>query len=143
MWVQDESGRVQHPFEPVMLGATLALVPILVIENGSSKSSDWHTFAVFGNWVIWAIFALELSLILYAAPRKRAALRAHWLDAALVALSVPFFGPSVVVAADDPAPQAASVVSSRCHPLAHSVRSGGSRHATPFGSWVSSTVLSW
>jgi len=92
MWVQDESGRVEHPFESAMLAATLALVPILVIENGSSKGGGWHTFAVAANWVVWAMFALELTFILYVAPRKRAALRAHWLDAALVALSVPFFG---------------------------------------------------
>jgi voltage-gated potassium channel len=92
MWAQDESGRVRHPFEAVMLGTTLALVPILVIENGSAPGSGWHRFAILANWVVWAIFALELSLILYAAPRKRAALSAHWLDAALVVMSVPIFG---------------------------------------------------
>jgi len=75
-----------------MLGATLALVPILVIENGSAKDGPWHAFAVAANWAIWGIFVLELSLILAVAPRKLAALRAHWLDAALVVLSVPFFG---------------------------------------------------
>jgi hypothetical protein len=29
MWEQAESGRVSHRFEPVVLGATLALIPIL------------------------------------------------------------------------------------------------------------------
>ncbi len=91
MWQQTESGRVQHRFEPLMLGATLALVPILVIENGSAKGSGWHAFAVAANWVVWALFAVELSAILFVAARKRAALRAHWLDAALVVLSVPLF----------------------------------------------------
>ena len=43
------------------------------------------------NWVVWILFSLELSLILFVAPRKLAALRAHWLDAALVVLSVPLF----------------------------------------------------
>jgi voltage-gated potassium channel len=74
-----------------MLGATLALVPILVIEAVSSNSSVWHTFAIGANWAIWVVFALELSLILRAAPRKLAALKAHWLDAALVVVSVPLF----------------------------------------------------
>jgi hypothetical protein len=32
MWHQDESGRVHTPFEPVVLAATLALIPVLIIE---------------------------------------------------------------------------------------------------------------
>jgi voltage-gated potassium channel len=42
--------------------------------------------------VIWAIFLIELVFILVVAPRKAAALRAHWLDATIVVLTVPWFG---------------------------------------------------
>jgi hypothetical protein len=32
-WFQDESGRVHTPLEPVVLVATFALIPVLVIES--------------------------------------------------------------------------------------------------------------
>ena len=41
------------------------------------------------NWLIWAVFAFELAAILIVATRKRAALRTHWLDVAIVVLTVP------------------------------------------------------
>jgi hypothetical protein len=91
MWQQADDGRVTHPFEPVVLGATLALIPVLIVEYDVS-SGGWLTVAKIANWVIWGIFAAELAFILYVAPRKQAALRAHWLDAAIVVVSVPLYG---------------------------------------------------
>jgi voltage-gated potassium channel len=91
MWKQDESGRVHTPFEPLVLAATLALLPVLIIE-ADATSEGWLTFAEVANWIIWAIFALELGAVLVVAERKRAALRAHWLDVAIVLLTVPPLG---------------------------------------------------
>lgn len=91
MWEQDESGRVRHPFEPVILAATLAMIPVLIIER-DAKSEGWRTFAQASNWVIWGLFAAELAFVLVVAKRKRAALRAHWLDAAIVVVTVPAYG---------------------------------------------------
>jgi voltage-gated potassium channel len=91
VWEQTESGRVTHPFEPAVLVATLAMIPVLIIERDST-SSGWLAFAQVANWMIWAIFAAELSFVLVVAERKRAALRAHWLDVALVLVSIPFYG---------------------------------------------------
>jgi voltage-gated potassium channel len=88
MWKQDESGRVHTPFEPLVLAATLALIPVLIIE-ADTTSDGWLTFTVVANWIIWAIFAIELTAVLVYAKRKRAALRAHWLDVAIVVLTVP------------------------------------------------------
>jgi hypothetical protein len=90
-WAQDESGRVGHPFEPLVLGATLAMIPVIIIER-DAKSDAWRTFAFAANWVIWAVFAAELAFILVVARRKLAALRAHWLDAAIVVITVPAYG---------------------------------------------------
>lgn len=87
MWRQDESGRVHTPLEPVVLGATLMLIPVLILE--ADADGGWLTFAYVANWVIWGIFAVELVAVLYVAERKRAALRAHWLDVAIVLLTVP------------------------------------------------------
>jgi voltage-gated potassium channel len=88
-WAQEESGRVRTPLEPVVLAATLALIPVLIIES-DAKSQTWQNFAKLANWVIWAVFAVELAAILIVATRKKAALRAHWLDVAIVVLTVPF-----------------------------------------------------
>jgi hypothetical protein len=91
MWQQDESGRVYTPFEPLVLAATLALIPVLIVE-ADAKSESWQMCAEVANWLIWAIFAAELTAVLVAASRKGAALRAHWLDVAIVILTVPFLG---------------------------------------------------
>jgi hypothetical protein len=48
MWKQDESGRVHTPFEPVVLAAALALIPVLIIE-ADTKSEGWLSFAEVAN----------------------------------------------------------------------------------------------
>jgi voltage-gated potassium channel len=90
VWKQEESGRVRTPLEPFVLAATIALIPVLIIE--ADASGAWQTFAHFANWAIWGIFAVELVFVLIVATRKGAALRAHWLDVAIVLLTVPWFG---------------------------------------------------
>jgi voltage-gated potassium channel len=91
MWEQSESGRVKTPFEPIVLAASLSMIPVLIIE-ADAKSEGWKTFAQVANWAIWVVFAAELAFILAVAPRKRAALRAHWLDVAIVIVTVPAYG---------------------------------------------------
>ena len=91
MWRQDDSGRVHTPLEPVVLVATLCLIPVLIIE-ADATSRGWQQFAEVANWVIWAIFAIELAAVLIVASRKRAAFRAHWLDVAIVVLTIPPLG---------------------------------------------------
>ena len=90
MWQQDESGRVHTPLEPIVLAATLALIPVLILE--ADASGGWQTVAFVGNWLIWVVFAVELAAVMIVATRKGAALRAHWLDVAIVVLTVPLFG---------------------------------------------------
>jgi voltage-gated potassium channel len=91
MWTQDESGRVHTPLEPVVLAATLALIPVLILDTDAT-SDGWKRVAEVSNWVIWAIFVVELGAVLVVAPRKKAALRAHWLDVAIVVLTIPLLG---------------------------------------------------
>ena len=90
MWRQEESGRVRTPLEPFVLGAALALIPVLVLE--ADATGGWQSVAYLANWLIWCIFAAELTAVLIVATRKKAALRAHWLDVAIVLLTVPWFG---------------------------------------------------
>jgi hypothetical protein len=90
MWSQDESGRVHTPLEPVVLGAALALIPVFILQLDASGA--WQTAAFVANWIIWVIFAIELAAILVVATRRKAALRAHWLDVAIVVLTIPLIG---------------------------------------------------
>lgn len=73
-----------------MLAATLALIPVLILQ--ADASGAWRTAAFVANWLIWIIFAFELTAVLVAATRRRAALRAHWLDVAIVVLTIPLWG---------------------------------------------------
>ena len=82
MWQQDETGRIKTPFEPLILAATLAMIPVLIIER-DANSDVWQNFAQVANWLIWAVFALDLIV----ARRRWAALRAHRLDAAIVVVT--------------------------------------------------------
>jgi len=91
VWQQLDSGRVTHRFEWVILVATLAVIPVMVIELETS-SSGWRELAFAANWVIWTIFVAELAFIVTVAPRKAAALRAHWLDVVIIVVTAPLFG---------------------------------------------------
>jgi hypothetical protein len=48
MSTQLPNGRVEHPFEPIVLVATLALIPVLIIEHDVS-SGPWATVGEIAN----------------------------------------------------------------------------------------------
>jgi voltage-gated potassium channel len=87
-WQQLPDGRVTHSLEWAIVVLALLVVPVTLIEE-SDVSGSWRSIAVVGNWVIWLGFAAELTYVLRVAPRKRAALRAHWLDVVIVVLTAP------------------------------------------------------
>lgn len=88
-WRQLPNGRVTHSLEWAILVLALLVVPVVLIES-SDLSGVWDVAALVGNWIIWLGFAAELAFVLTVAHRTRAALRAHWLDVAIVVLTVPF-----------------------------------------------------
>jgi voltage-gated potassium channel len=90
-WRQLESGRVEHRFEPLVLAATLLLIPVLVIDADAS-SHGWREAADLANWAIWAIFLADVALVFGVARRRKAALRAHALDLVVVLFTVPVVG---------------------------------------------------
>ena len=91
VWEQLDSGRVTHRFEPIVLAATLTVIPVLIIET-EGTSGVWKDVAFVANWAIWLIFLAELVFIFTVAPRKRAAFGAHWLDELIVIFTAPLFG---------------------------------------------------
>jgi hypothetical protein len=58
MWQQAPDGRVSHPFEPLILAATLALIPVLIIES-DAESQGWQTFAATSSTELrdWTSFS--------------------------------------------------------------------------------------
>src|SRR5947209_8150544 len=87
-WRQLENGRVVHRFEPLVLVAALAVVPVVLLEDASPHGAG-HAAATVANWLIWALFTAEVAFILRVAPDRRAAIRAHLLDLGIVLASFP------------------------------------------------------
>jgi voltage-gated potassium channel len=87
-WRQMPNGRVTHSLEWAIVVLALLAVPIVLIEE-SHLSGAWASVAMVGNWVIWLGFAAELAYVLTVAPRKKAALRVHWLDVVIVVVTSP------------------------------------------------------
>ena len=78
-WRQEESGRVRHSFEAVVLLFALLMLPAVLIQD-SGLHSPWGFVADSLNAIVWLAFALELGLTLHHATDRRAALRSHWHD---------------------------------------------------------------
>jgi voltage-gated potassium channel len=86
-YAEEPDGRIRHRGEPVMFVLALLVVPAIVLEETSSHALQAVAFAL--NLVIWVGFAAELAFILAVASNRPRTLRAHWLDAAIVVVSVP------------------------------------------------------
>lgn len=99
--IVDDNGR-KRAFEAVeratdlpMLVLSLAIIPLLVVPYFAnfSPSVDRAFFAV--DWLIWAVFAMELVVKTYLAPRRARYLIHNWFDVVFVA--VPFLRPLRIV----------------------------------------------
>ncbi|HEY1564677.1 MAG TPA: potassium channel family protein [Gaiellaceae bacterium] len=87
-WCQEESGKVRHSFEAVVLLFAMLMLPAVLIQD-SGLHSPWGYVADSLNAIVWLAFALELGLTLHHAEDRRAALRAHWHDALVFVVIFP------------------------------------------------------
>jgi hypothetical protein len=69
MWQQDPDGRVSHPFEPLLLGLTLLVIPVVLVEE-SDAPHGVRVAAYVANWVIWLGFLAELVAVLTLPDRS-------------------------------------------------------------------------
>jgi len=90
-WCQEESGKVRHSFELAVLVCALLMLPAVLIQD-SGLHSPWGLVSGALGVVVWLVFTLELALTLHHAKDRRAALRAHWQDALVVAVIFPPWG---------------------------------------------------
>jgi voltage-gated potassium channel len=95
--MDERSEQIAARLEPPLLFAALLTIPALVIE-GSSAGSDAQTVAAVLNWIIWLAFTAEAVVMLAVVPDRRAWIRGHLLEIAIVVLTPPF-GPAALQSA--------------------------------------------
>jgi len=86
-----DMGLIMGVCVPLAAGRSAVLMsPLAFLRKPASwmqqLASHPHSVSAAPN------FAFELAVILFVATRKGAALRAHWLDVAVVVLTVPLYG---------------------------------------------------
>lgn len=93
-----DAGQRQRAFDAFdratdlpMLVLSLLLVPIIVVPLLFTLPPSWEVPWETSSWVIWAAFALELTVKTYLAPRRLRYLRDHWFDVLIVV--IPFLRP--------------------------------------------------
>jgi voltage-gated potassium channel len=83
--------RFEEVSEWPLLILALAMVPLLLVPVFTNISGDTDTALESSLWVIWAVFAVELSIRTFLSERRLAYLGRHWYDVLIVA--VPFLRP--------------------------------------------------
>jgi voltage-gated potassium channel len=92
--MDERARRFERAFELPMLVAALLVIPVMVVEQ-SDRGEEWRTLAGFVNWAIWIAFAVELVVMLVVVRDRRAWLRAHPLEVAIVVLTPPLLPASL------------------------------------------------
>jgi voltage-gated potassium channel len=83
------SERIARRIEPLLIAATLLVVPVLLLQ-GSDLGEPWNKVAAVANWLIWLAFVAELVIMLAVVPNRRRWLSDHLLDVAIVIFTPPF-----------------------------------------------------
>ena len=87
--------RFEHLTELPLLVLALLMVPLLVAPLVFDLPARVERVALTIDWIIWGVFAAELAIRTYLAPRRLAYLWQHWFDVLIVAL--PFLRPLRIV----------------------------------------------
>jgi len=78
--------RFERMTELPLLMLALLMVPLLVAPVALDLSTRVERAMLALDWIIWGVFAAELTIRTYLAPRRLAYLRQHWFDVLIVAL---------------------------------------------------------
>jgi len=80
--------RFENWVEIPMIILVMVMIATLVIPLVIHLSSETHLALEVVDWIIWAIFALELSIRTYIADKRLAYLRKNWVDVLVVILPI-------------------------------------------------------
>lgn len=83
------SEAIQQRFEWPVIAAALLTIPLVLIQE-SSLPEPWPAIGTALNWGTWLVFASEVVVMLWVAPRKWAWARSHLLDIVVTILTPPF-----------------------------------------------------
>jgi voltage-gated potassium channel len=86
--MDERSTRIAKRLEPPLLVAAILTIPTTVVEE-SQVGHPWDQIATGCNWVIWAMFAAELVIMLAVVPARWNWLLHHPLEIAIVVLTPP------------------------------------------------------
>ena len=82
-------GRVlKRRMSPLVVVAAVAVIPLLVMEEQLTDPTAVLWLGVM-DWLIWGVFAVELTVMLSVTPDRRAYLRCAWLDVIIVVFTLP------------------------------------------------------
>jgi hypothetical protein len=95
--MDERAARMAKRFEIPVVVAALLVIPVIVIEE-SEPGAPSSTVAAVANWLIWLVFAAELVAMLAVVPSRKAWLRRHPLEVAVVVLTPPFAPASIQAA---------------------------------------------
>jgi voltage-gated potassium channel len=88
------SERIAKRFERPLLVAAALTIPVTILQF-LPPPDPWRTMADVLNWIIWLAFLAELVVMLAVVPSKRAWLRGHPLDVAIVVLTPPILATAI------------------------------------------------
>jgi voltage-gated potassium channel len=92
--VDARSQRVAKLLEPLVLVAAALTLPAVIIDN-SSLGKPWTSVAFVLNWTTWAVFALELVVMLAVVPQRWEWIKKNPLSVVIVVLTPPFLPASL------------------------------------------------
>jgi voltage-gated potassium channel len=87
--------KFERATELPLLVLAAAMIPLLVVPFVMDLSETADRAVLSADWMIWAIFALELSVRTYLSERRVNYLIRHWYDVLIVVL--PFLRPLRIV----------------------------------------------
>ncbi|HVY96197.1 MAG TPA: potassium channel family protein [Solirubrobacterales bacterium] len=83
------SEAIQQRFEWPVIAAALLTIPLVLIQE-SHLPQPWPTVGEVLNWGTWLVFATEVVVMLWVAPRKWVWARSHVIDIVVTILTPPF-----------------------------------------------------
>jgi voltage-gated potassium channel len=87
--MDERSERIAKRFEAPVTVAALLVIPVLILQK-PDVSEPWSVVADVLDWASWLVFASEVVVMLAIVPDRRAWLRRHFLEVAIVVLTPPF-----------------------------------------------------
>lgn len=92
--LSDRAVKARDRFEVPVLIAALAVVPVIIIEERVA-TQPWITAAAIANWLIWAAFVAEFTVVYSLTGDRWAYTKRAWLDLFIIVVSFPAL-PSVL-----------------------------------------------